>query len=163
MRSILRIVLSSVLAIQQSIACAQKEQSKFCNFLVSAEPIAHFALVHRTGETEHSCLRFLVAFNWPLGIYCPTVKFCGMGFDLTLDYRTLWPHDNFLPAQHSCFLIVNSSQNDCDEVRDMFHMAGLFTGKFAFSFLVCAEKLCFFEWNLVRIFIGNRIVAFCSR
>ena len=75
-----------------------------------------------------------------------------MGFDLTLDYRTLWPHDNFLPAEHSCFLIANSSQNDCDEVRDMLHMAGLFTSKFAFSFLVCEKKLHFFRINFGQNF-----------
>ena len=76
-------------------------------------------------------------------------SFCGLGFNLSRDYKTKWPRGRFDPAQMVCYVMVDSSVNTCDDVEDRLQRAGLFSGgQFCFRFsTVWKTYLCMGEEN----------------
>ena len=111
--------------------CYEKKlRMKICDFELSAGSLAQFTLTPRHGVTEETCLNLFETFDWDVGVFCPSLNFCGLGFDLDLDYRHLWDRQSFSPANHSCVLIGNTDLHTCDDLSEEFRSVGLFSSKY---------------------------------
>ena len=121
------IILSNFIFASKS--CVKKSDVNFCDYTVSAEAIAKFPIVQKSGITLSTCLNEFENFNWSLGIYCSDLSFCGLGFDLTLDYRSLWDREEFSPAKRSCIVLTDVKEQTCEEVASQFSSAGLSSSK----------------------------------
>ena len=107
--------------------CFWKSDKTDCGILVSSEPIAQLTLTQRVGVTLETCLYHFETFDWEVAIYCPDLNFCGLGLDLSLDYRSMWDREAFLPAKHTCSVITNTKENTCEELMAKMYTAGLFS------------------------------------
>ena len=109
--------------------CEGTLEIALCPFEISADPISHFALISKLGETFDSCVSSMKRSKIASGVYCKDIQFCGLGFDLTQDYTKQWNRDQFQPAQFVCQVLVDKAKISCDEMKNKFHASGLFSGK----------------------------------
>ena len=112
-----------------SESCDGKAEKAICEVPVSSEPISHYTMTQRLGVTLETCLNVFDAFHWPVGIYCPSLKFCGLGLDVSLDYGSRWDRKEFLPSKHECFLITDTKLATCDELNQQIGLSHLFSRK----------------------------------
>ena len=123
------IILSLIIfnPVWTSRSCFEKSYVATCDYVVSHNPIAVFTFVQRVGETLDECLNLFDYFDWSIGFYCPDLSFCGLGFDLTLDYRSKWNREEFAPARGYCYVITDKKQTSCDDVENQMHAIGVFS------------------------------------
>ena len=90
--------LFSLFAICLTQTCYEQFNVQLCDIDISVHPIAQLPQTQRLGESLETCLGYFKAFTWDIGIYCSALKFCGLGLDLSLDYRSYWNREEFTPA-----------------------------------------------------------------
>ena len=122
-RSLLLLFQLSTYCISQK--CTKKGDTQICLFTIPAEPITFFTNIKLLGESLETCLNHFGAFNWDVAIYCEELQFCGLGLDLTLDYRSRWERKRFSPAENICQVIVNKKEASCEETISNIQRAGL--------------------------------------
>ena len=123
------LLLSACDVIQSKKLCGSNNEISVCNFLISSNPIANFTTIQRLGETLTSCLNAFEKFNWDMAVYCPELRLCGLGLDLSKDYRSFWNRDKIDPARYTCSLIVDSGRLSCAGAKYNIHQSGLFASK----------------------------------
>ena len=110
-------------------SCDGRAEKAVCEVPVSSEPIVHYILTQRLGISLQTCLNVFDTFDWSVGVYCPSVQFCGLGLDISLDYSTRWNRKAFLPSKHECFLITDIKVATCAELNKQLTLASLFSRK----------------------------------
>ena len=119
--------LFSLFAICLTQTCYEQFNVQLCDIDISVHPIAQLPQTQRLGESLETCLGYFKAFNWDIGIYCSALKFCGLGLDLWLDYRSYWNREEFTPADTTCKLLRDVEDKTCDNLIHGIRLSGLFS------------------------------------
>ena len=121
------VINSAFIFIEASKTCQQKSDINVCDYVISPEPIVKFVLNQRMGETLNTCLMHFERFDWSFGVFCPDIAFCGFGLDLDRDYTSSWDREMFSPAGQICYVIADSDENTCEQVKQQLQMNKLFS------------------------------------
>ena len=127
--NVLLALLTTTVASSETKICNSFSNSKQCQFSLSKIRLYNTTKVAHSGIDQSECLTKLQRFHWSTGVYCPVSLFCGLGINLSRDYRAV-VSDEISPVKELCNIWVQIDAMTCGDILKFFYEAKILKGAY---------------------------------
>ena len=96
-----------------------------CEFQLPLNSIVHAVVSPTSGISQLECVQKMQQFLWPVGIYCESSRFCGLGLDTKIDFALFKSLVKIEPVSDICQVFTRLNKIQCEDLMTILLNNGI--------------------------------------